>query len=158
MTLLRRIWQSPWPVRLCCLALGGTFLAAGALKLMEPRAFAALISRYGLVPDPLLVPAALGLPALEVVAGAGLIFGRRWGLALVTALLGLFLWVLWFGVLHNLDIDCGCFSISEQAEHGSLRQAFYRDLLMLAAVAFLWLRRLRPAPSPVSFTTNKERP
>lgn len=153
MSLLHRLWHSPWSVRLLCLALGGVFVVAGGLKLMQPRAFAGLISRYELVPDPLLVPVALGLPALEVVAGAGLICGRRWGLALITAMLFLFLAVLWFGVLHNLDIDCGCFSAGEQAEHGGLRTAFIRDLVMLAAAAFLWLR---PAPYPAPFTPNKE--
>jgi len=36
MHLLQRLWHSPWSARLLCLALGGVFLVAGALKLTVP--------------------------------------------------------------------------------------------------------------------------
>ncbi len=43
----------------------------------------------------------------------------------------MFIVVLWYGILNNLDIDCGCFSIDEQKTHDSLKEAFHRDWAML---------------------------
>jgi hypothetical protein len=59
-------------------------------------------------------------------------------------MLVLFAGVLWFGVLKGLEIDCGCFSPAEVAEHDGLRQALYRDLGLLAVAAYLYLWRLWP--------------
>ncbi len=129
------------------LGLGALFVWAGAVKLAAPRLFAAAISRYELVPEPLLVPVAIGLPLLEVAAGLGLICRIRGSLAAVIALLLLFLAVLWFGILHNLDIDCGCFSLAEQAEHASLKTTFGRDCLLLAAALHLWWHGRRSGPA-----------
>jgi uncharacterized membrane protein YphA (DoxX/SURF4 family) len=58
----------------CLLAV--VFLYAGATKLVDPKAFAALIDAYGIVPGPLLMPVAVGLPLLEVVAAICLIADR----------------------------------------------------------------------------------
>ena len=136
---------SPWLYRLARGALGLVFIYAGTVKLMDPGAFATVISRYGMAPDFLIPVAALGLPALEVLAGAGLLFDLKGSLSSIFAMLLMFAVVLWFGALQGLDIDCGCFSTSDLAEHDSLRQALYRDLIMLATALYLylwrWLRR-----------------
>ena len=57
--------------------LGGVFIYAGSTKLMEPRTFLVLIEAYGFVPESLLMPLAIGLPFLEVIAGFGLLFDIR---------------------------------------------------------------------------------
>lgn len=138
------------------LTLALVFVYAGAVKLMDPKAFALVLSRYGLAPDAWLVPAALGLPALEVLAGLGLVFDLRGSLAAITAMLIMFAMALWFGVLQGLAIDCGCFSAEEQAGHDSLRAALVRDLIMLAAAAYLyfhrWRARARRAPGGWRFS------
>ena len=69
------------------------FIWAGASKLMAPKAFAQLISAYGLVPDELLLPVAIGLPLFELIAGIGLMFDIRWSLEVVTVLLLFFVFV-----------------------------------------------------------------
>ena len=142
---------SPWAYHLLRLALAAVFIYAGAVKLMDPGSFASIIARYGLLPTPLIPWAALGLPSLEVLAGLGLVFDMRGSLSVITAMLLMFAVVLWWGVLAGLDIDCGCFSSDELAEHDSLRQALYRDWLMLAAAAYLylwrWVRRGRRSAS-----------
>ncbi|MFZ5584322.1 MAG: MauE/DoxX family redox-associated membrane protein [Thermodesulfobacteriota bacterium] len=125
------------------LALALVFVYAGAVKLMDPKAFALVVSRYGLAPDFLLAPVALGLPALEVLAGLGLILDLRGSLSAITAMLLMFAAVLWFGVLQGLSIDCGCFSAEEQAGHDGLRAALGRDLALLAVAAYLYLHRWR---------------
>ncbi len=35
--------------------------------------------------------------------------------------------VLWYGILRDLHIDCGCFGPEDLAEHESLWRAFYRS-------------------------------
>lgn len=115
------------------------FLWAGAGKLLDPRAFAGKLDAFGLVPEAWLVGVALALPLLELFAALAVALRWRSGLPLMAALLLLFIGVLRYGVLAGLEVDCGCFSLGEQAEHTSLREAFWRDWLMLLGVAYLVL-------------------
>ena len=140
---LKTALLSPWLYRLLRWCLAAVFIYAGALKLADPGGFAAVLARYGLAPPALLPWAALGLPALEVLAGLGLLLDLKGSLSLITAMLLGFAVVLMFGVLAGLEIDCGCFSGEELAEHGSLRRALYRGLTMLAACGYLYWWRMR---------------
>ena len=130
--------------------LGIIFLYSGMTKLLVPEQFAVLIEAYGLVPDPLLMPVALLLPALEVLAGAGLMVDLRGSLGVIAGLLLLFVAILGYGIFLGLDVDCGCFGPEDpeaEAFHG-LRPAIVRDLIMLAAIGglYVWRRlgRIRP--------------
>jgi uncharacterized membrane protein len=140
-----------WLYRLCRWTLGGIFIYAGSTKLLEPEIFAVLIEAYGIVPDGLLMPVAIGLPFLEVNAGFGLLFDIRGSLALTTGLLVLFIAVLGYGIWMGLDVDCGCFGPEDpeaEAFHG-LRLSLFRDLVMMAGVIFIYgwrrYRAIRPA-------------
>jgi uncharacterized membrane protein YphA (DoxX/SURF4 family) len=138
------ILSSRWPYLLVRVALAAIFIYAGSLKLMAPKAFARTISHYGLVPEPFLPVVAIGLPTIEVLAGIALILDLRPGLYTVSGLLIFFVAVLGYGVLNDMDIDCGCFGPEELAEHNGLLHAFYRDLTLIGAVAFLhWSRFVR---------------
>ncbi len=150
---MKNIFISLWPYRLIRLGLGVIFVWAGIAKLSDPEAFASIISAYELVPESLLVPAAIGLPVLELVAGLGLIFDVPGSLSTTFGMLIMFAFVLWFGILKDLDIDCGCFSADELREHGALRIAFYRDLGMMAGAIylFLWRRATRSFPKGFLF-------
>ena len=123
--------------------LGFVFLYSGAIKLFNPAAFALIISEYNLVPESLLIYTAIGLPLVEFLAGIGLIFDMRGSLSTVFCLLLIFVAVLWYGILHNLHIDCGCFSPEEIKSQNSLRQAFHRDILMIMSSLFLYWSRWR---------------
>ena len=121
-------------------ALAVIFLHAGATKLLDPQAFAVLIDAYGIVPDALLMPVAVGLPLLEVVAAVGLMADIRGALAVIAALLVIFMAILVYGIRMGLDVDCGCFGpedIEARAYHG-LRTALVRDAAMLAGVIYLY--------------------
>jgi hypothetical protein len=118
------------------------FIFAGAVKLWDPRAFAQAISQYGLVPEGLIPVLALGLPIVEVLAGLGLLVNARGSLGAILAMLLLFIGVLGYAVLNDMDIDCGCFTAAELAARGSVKAAFIQDLGFLAAAIFLlWRRR-----------------
>ena len=127
---------------------------------MAPQTFAVLIEAYGFIPEMLLMPVAFALPAMEVIAGIGLIFDIRGSLATITGLLLLFAAILGYGIWIGLDLDCGCFGIEDpeaEAFHG-LRPALYRDMVMLTAVAFLygWRRHRRLRPIQLSLLLNKQ--
>jgi len=136
---LKRILLSPWVNLLIRFILGSVFLYAGVVKLMDPKAFARVISQYDLVPEGLLAPIAIGLPVLEVLAGIGLFFAIRGSLSVISGLLVLFVFVLWYGILRNLNIDCGCFSPQELENYTGLQQALYRDIGMLGGVIYLYV-------------------
>jgi uncharacterized membrane protein YphA (DoxX/SURF4 family) len=138
---LKRIISSPWTYRVIRFILGSIFVYAGFIKLIDPKAFARVISQYGIVPDLLLAPFAIGLPALEFLAGIGLILNMRGSLTVIFSLLVVFVGVLGYGILNDLNVDCGCFTPEEITGQNSLRQALYRDLLMIAAVFLLFLSR-----------------
>lgn len=117
------------------------FIYAGVPKLLDPQAFGRSVSAYDLVPEAALPVVAYGLPALEIVAGIGLIFNIAGSLTTIFGMLLFFVIILWYGILHDLDIDCGCFSTQELAVHDSLRQAFRRDLLMIAGLIYVYIWR-----------------
>jgi uncharacterized membrane protein YphA (DoxX/SURF4 family) len=124
--------------------LAGVFILAGSLKLRNLPAFAQALSQYQLIPEPFLPWLAVGLPVVEVLAGVGLIFNFRGSLGAITGMLIVFLGVLGYAIVNELDIDCGCFTLEEMAERVSVTQAFYRDLFLLAGALFLfWWQRLR---------------
>jgi len=137
-----------WLYLMSRLVIGLLFLWAGGVKLANPEVFARNISQFGLVPQALLIPTAIGLPLVEVLAGIGLIFDVGLGLWIITGLLLAFLMVLGYGILNNLEVDCGCFSASELVAKGALESAFYRDVALLLVVFYLfWWRRLRETRS-----------
>jgi uncharacterized membrane protein YphA (DoxX/SURF4 family) len=138
-------WEAglTWLYHVLRLGLAGVFIYAGFIKLIDPRAFAHAIAQYDLVPETLLPLVAVGLPALELLAGGGLIFEVRGSLTIIAILLLIFLMILGFAVWHNLDIDCGCFTADDLAGQEGLKIAFWRDLIMIWATFYLYWRRRR---------------
>lgn len=148
-----------WLYRACRWTLGGIFIYAGGTKLLEPEIFAVLIEAYGIVPEGLLMPVAIGLPLLEVIAGIGILFDIRGSLAAIAGLLVLFIVVLGYGIWMGLDVDCGCFGPEDpeaEAFHG-LRLSLYRDLAMMAGVIFIhgWRRYHGKRPAGVMVMVNQ---
>jgi uncharacterized membrane protein YphA (DoxX/SURF4 family) len=151
--------MSGWIYKLTRWILGGVFIYAGSTKLMEPRIFTVLIEAYGFVPEGLLIPVAIGLPLLEVIAGFGLLFDIRGSLAVITGLLVLFMVVLGYGIWMGLDVDCGCFGPEDpeaEAFHG-LRLSLFRDMVMIAGVIFIygWRRYRAIRPTGVMVIVNQ---
>jgi len=145
-----RLLTSETAYRLVRWSLGVVFLYAGGSKLIDPQAFAVLIDSYGIVPGPLVMPAVIGLPLLEVVAAVGLVIDIRGSLTAIGALLVVFMAILGYGIWMGLDVDCGCFGPEDpesRAYHG-LRLALYRDFAMLAGVIYLYTWRVYRRKSP----------
>jgi uncharacterized membrane protein YphA (DoxX/SURF4 family) len=140
---MRGIFLSPGLYFFIRVALGLVFVYAGFAKLLDPGAFARTVSQYDIVPEFLLTPFAVGLPALELLAGLSLVINVRGSLAAIFGLLVMFSLVLGYGIFSGMDIDCGCFSPEEISARSSLKNALFRDLLMIAAVFYLYVYRLK---------------
>jgi len=148
---LREIILSEWIYRIVRVVYVVLFFYAGVNKILNPRAFATVIDAFGLVPDPLIMPIAVALPILEIVAAAGLLFDLRGSLGLVTGLLVFFMAVVSYGIWMGLDIDCGCFGPGdlEGEAYKGLRPAFYRNLILISGIVYLYGWRFIRAVKPV---------
>lgn len=137
-------------------ALALAFLAAGIVKIQNPMTFAATVDAFGILPGPLVLPAAFVLPVLEILGAAALIFDIRGSLGLITLMLLVFIAVLAWGLHMGLDIDCGCYGPGDpEAEAFSgIRSALRRDLLMLACAAALYAWRRFLGMRPASLVTK----
>ena len=135
--------MSDWIYKFARWFLGGVFIYAGGIKLIEPKTFATLIEAYGIVPEHWLMWIAVLLPTLEVIAGIGLLFDIQGSLSVIAVLMLLFVAILGYGVWMGLDVDCGCFGLEDpesKAFHG-LRLSLYRDLIALAGVSYIYAWR-----------------
>lgn len=135
-----------WSYRIVRIALAVLFIYGGVLKLIDPKAFARTISGYGLVPEMFLPVVAIGLPLIETIAGLALLFDSVWGLHIITGLLAMFVFVLGYGILSDLNVDCGCFGAEDLDKQADLRVAFYRDLILIGLVVpylyiYRWFRK-----------------
>ena len=145
-----------WIYKILRLSLGGIFIYAGSVKLLEPKIFAILIEAYGIVPESLLMSVAIILPVLEVAAGIGLLFDIEGSLSAISGLLVFFIAILSYGIWMGIDVDCGCFGPEDpesEAFHG-LRASLYRDLIMLSGIVFMYIWRRYRAVVPVKITLN----
>jgi putative oxidoreductase len=135
--------------RIVGLLIGAVFIFAGLTKIvdlqpfriLDPMDFARGIDNYKLLPWLMSVLLALYLPWLEIICGLALI-GRRFysgALALLLALLLVFIGASFAAKARGLDITCGCFGhVSDQL---SFTWHMVLDLAILAAVVALWCTR-----------------
>jgi uncharacterized membrane protein YphA (DoxX/SURF4 family) len=123
--------------RVLRLIVGGVFIAAGAVKIMEPAAFATDIANYRMLPHELVDLAAITLPWIELGAGLLLVAGfwKRPSAFLITAMMALFLMAIGQALARGLDVRCGCFGTVEARKVGAV--ALAQDLALCAAAAWL---------------------
>ena len=149
---IRKLLLSPKLDLFVRLVIGSVFIYAGFIKLIDPKAFAKVISQYDIVPDILLPVVAIVLPAAEFLAGLGLVMNIRGSLMVIFNLLIVFIMVLGYGIFNDMNIDCGCFSNEEINAHNSLKQALFRALFMIVAACYLYVyKRVKYETNPVRF-------
>ena len=131
---------------------GPSFHFVVAAKLPDLRSFADHIADFGLLPEPTLHVAAVGLVALELLGGVGLALDLCGSLTLVAGLLLLFSAALAYGLYLGLDIGCGCCAFGNHEPHDeTLTSALLRDLALLALCAYIYWHRHRNGILPRSF-------
>src|SRR4029453_3376346 len=97
--------------RIIALVVGGIFIYAGVIKVMDPIGFARDIDNYHMLPWALSVRLAFYLPWLEVFCGLAVVCGifYRGGLFILNALIFIFIIASIVAKVRGLNITCGCF-------------------------------------------------
>jgi putative oxidoreductase len=135
--------------RIVGLLVGAVFIFAGLTKMvdfqpfrfLDPMDFARDIDNYKILPWRVSVQLALYLPWLEIICGLALALRRLYSgaLALLLALLLVFIGASFAAKARGIDITCGCFGhVSDQL---SFAWHMVLDLAILAAVVTLWCTR-----------------
>lgn len=125
-------------IKLACytggrILLGGVFVYASWEKIVDPADFANVIANYQILPATWVNPTALLLPWLELVCGLCLIV-NRWtnGGALTAAvLMAIFISALGYNAYRGMDVNCGCFALSDETP-ASMWYYLARDAVLLA--------------------------
>jgi len=102
--------------RIVDVIVGGIFIYAGAIKVLDPVQFANDIDNYKILPWTIGVGLAFYLPWLEMFCGLALILRRLYlgGLSILTGLVTVFLVATIAAKARGLDITCGCFGHASQ--------------------------------------------
>ncbi|MFZ0243027.1 MAG: MauE/DoxX family redox-associated membrane protein [Desulfobacterales bacterium] len=142
---LLRSDHQPWFLLGLRIFLGGAFLWAGWVKIVDPQGFAAIIGNYHLLPAVLVNPFAILLPWIEVLCGILLIVGA-WvdgSLLIVNALMVVFIAALLSTWVRGIDVDCGCFSVATTRRRTDYLTDIIRDAAFLGTGLWLVLHRRR---------------
>jgi putative oxidoreductase len=125
--------------RVLAIIIGGLFVYAGAIKVLDPVAFARDVDNYQMLPWQMSVSLALYLPWLEIFCGLAVITRvlYRGGVFILTALMALFIVITIIAKARGLDISCGCFG--HASKYLSFAWHLALDFVVLAAI--LALRR-----------------
>lgn len=125
----------PW--RIIDFLVGGVFIYAGVIKVLDPVGFAGDIDNYKILPWTIGVGLAFYLPWLEIFCGVALIFRRlyRGALSVLIALVAIFIAGTCAAKMRGLDITCGCFGHASKNWRFSTHLAL--DLLLFASVILL---------------------
>lgn len=123
--------------------LGALFVYASWDKLLNPEAFAWMVYNYKILPPFMVNLAAVILPWTEMICGLLLIAGllTRGSALTIDCLLFIFIVALGFNLYRGLDIGCGCFSVSPEAEKITFF-TLMRDASLL--VPGLWILMYQP--------------
>jgi uncharacterized membrane protein YphA (DoxX/SURF4 family) len=134
-----------WLTRGLRIALGGIFIYASWDKILDPAAFAQIVANYQILPLYLVNPVAYTLPWLEAICGLALVIGyyTKGAVVIVNLLMLVFIGALLFNLARGLDINCGCFSVTQAHARGTLG-TIIRDLFIMGLAAFIMTRLLRP--------------
>jgi putative oxidoreductase len=126
--------------RILDLIVGGIFIYAGAIKVLDPVQFANDIDNYKTLPWFISVRLAFYLPWLEIFCGLAVIFRflYRGGLSILTALIAVFIGATIAAKIRGLDITCGCFGNASRNWNFSTHLVL--DLLILLAALVLFSR------------------
>src|ERR1041385_7162701 len=131
--------------RIIALAVGGIFIYAGVIKVLDPIGFARDIDNYHMLPWALSIRLAFYLPWLEIFCGLAVVCGvfYRGGLLILNALISIFIIASIVAKARGLDISCGCFG--HASKYLSFAWHLALDFILLTAVAFLWVSSNRRA-------------
>jgi len=120
--------------------LGVLFVGACLHKIAEPASFALDIATYDILPLVAINLVAIGLPWIELIAGAMLIAGWRVRAAslIIAGMMLVFLVALCIALARGLDMSCGCFASQGAEDDPISRMTVLRDLVWLGLCLFVF--------------------
>ncbi|MFQ6612692.1 MAG: MauE/DoxX family redox-associated membrane protein [Fidelibacterota bacterium] len=137
-------WKSSLVI-LSRLVLGVVFIYASVDKIAHPADFAKAVGNYHLLPWGLENFMGLILPWLELLTGIALITGIMvdGSVLLITLMMIMFIAAISLAMARGIDIECGCFSVSEAdgAKVGFRR--LFEDFIYLGLALVIMNRRER---------------
>ena len=136
--------------RILDVIIGGLFVYAGVLKVLDPTQFAIDIDNYKTVPWSVGVRFAFYLPWLEIFCGLALITRRLYlgGLSILAALTSIFIIASVLAKARGLDITCGCFG--HVSKYLSFAGHLALDFAIVAALlALFWRARAHAGESRI---------
>lgn len=112
--------------------LGIVFIVASLDKIVDPMAFAEIVKNYQILPETMIGPVAFFLPWLEFVCGAMLVCDVFVDVtvALLVAMLMVFIVALSANLYRGLDVACGCFS-TDVSSTSDMQMTILRDVALL---------------------------
>ena len=123
-------------VRIAQLFVGGLFIFSGLVKMNDPVGFSFKLEEYFSeevlnlpIFEPLALPIAILLVAVEVLLGLALLMGiwKRFVLILLSAMIGFFTFLTFWSAYFNQVTDCGCFG---DAIPLTPWESFYKDVVL----------------------------
>ncbi len=127
--------------------LGVVFVWASFDKLLDPKGFAEIIYNYKILPPQMVNLAAVVLPWIELVCGILLITGFlcRGSALILNCLLIVFIVSLGSALYQGLDIRCGCFTLSPEADRIAVIDLIINGVLFMLGLWVLFSEKLRTA-------------
>jgi uncharacterized membrane protein YphA (DoxX/SURF4 family) len=134
---------APWVSTAARVVLGGVFLVAGGLKVIDPQSSVAAVRAYRLLPTSVATIVGWGQPFAEIALGLLLLAGvaTRVVAAAVVVLLVVFIAGVASAAIRGLSIDCGCFGGGGDVAPGQTAYGIeiVRDVgLLLLALWLVW--------------------
>jgi uncharacterized membrane protein YphA (DoxX/SURF4 family) len=144
----QRVAAARWISTGARLVLGGVFLVAGGLKVIDPQGSVVAVRAYKLLPNSLVTIVGWGLPFAEIALGLLLLAGiaTRVVAAATAILLIIFILAVVSVAARGLSIDCGCFGGGGEVARGQTAYGIevVRDFgLLLLALWLVWQPRSR---------------
>ena len=127
------------------LIVGGVFVFAGVVKLLDPASFAQDIANYQAFPHWTWNLAAAIVPVTEILAGLAVLIGfkRRAGALVLGSLTLAFIGLILSVIMRDIDLSCGCFGEATEASEVGW-PLLIRDLGLLIAIVAAYLPPERP--------------
>jgi uncharacterized membrane protein YphA (DoxX/SURF4 family) len=124
--------------------LGAIFVWASFDKVLHPKEFAEVIQNYKIFPPQMVNLSAIVLPWIEFACGILLIIGFfcRGSALIITCLLIIFMAVLSHALYKGLDIRCGCFTLSPDADRIAVTDLMINGVLFILGLWSLFGEQL----------------
>ncbi len=139
MSKLSTIGRHPGVLLVGRIVIGLVFIAASMDKIAHPDQFVEVIMGYKIVPWTTAMVIGIWLPWVELVVGTIILIGIwvRAGALLLSGLTVIFIGALSSALLRNIDIQCGCFSVSELTQARSV-SSLWQEMVLLLGCIWLW--------------------